>query len=229
MLNKVFIGWDSRENVSFEVCRSSIEVRNKSSHLLIAPLKQKVLRDSGVYSRPIDALASTEFSLTRFLVPFLSGYEGFSLFVDCDFIFTEDINNLMAKIDPTKAVHVVQHDYQPKEGVKMDGQIQHLYPRKNWSSFILFNCAHPSNRQLTPELVNSESPQFLHRFSWLKDSEIGSISHDWNYLVGWYNDRKMPKGIHFTEGGPWFEKHEDCEFSKLWLLEFFNMSRNLVR
>ena len=228
MLNKVFVGWDSRENVSFEVCRSSIEARNTSPHLLIAPLKQKVLRASGVYSRPVDALASTEFSLTRFLVPFLSGYQGFALFVDCDFLFTEDVNNLMKEIDPTKAVHVVQHDYQPRSGVKMDGKVQHLYPRKNWSSFILFNCGHPSNKLLTPELVNTESPQFLHRFSWLKDDEIGALSHDWNYLVGWYNDREMPKAIHFTEGGPWFAEHEDCDFAKLWLLEFFKMSRNLV-
>jgi hypothetical protein len=228
MLSRVFIGWDSRENVAFEVCRSSLESRNTSPHLLVNPLKQTLLRGAGVYTRPVDTFASTEFSLTRFLVPYLSGYEGYAIFVDCDFIFMDDINKVMADLDHTKAVHVVQHDYQPREGVKMDGKIQHLYPRKNWSSFILFNCSHPSNKLLTPELVNSESPQFLHRFSWLKDEEIGSLSHDWNYLVGWYNDIPLPKAIHYTEGGPWFESREDCDFSKLWLLEFFKMNVRLV-
>jgi hypothetical protein len=229
MLEKVFIGWDSRENTAFEVCRSSIESRCKSPSLSIAPLKQAVLREAGVYNRPIDALASTEFSLTRFLIPYLSGYRGFSVFVDCDFLFTADINELMSEIDVTKAVHVVQHQYNPERGVKMDGKQQHLYPRKNWSSLIVFNCAHPSNRLLTPDVVNSESPQYLHRFSWLKDDEIGSLGHEWNYLVGWYNDLSAPKAIHYTEGGPWFEAHEKCEFSGLWLLEFFKMCRRSVQ
>jgi len=229
MLNRVFIGWDSRENVAFEVCRSSIELRNSSPHLGIGPLKQSVLRNAGIYARPNDALASTEFSLTRFLVPYLSGYQGFSIFVDCDFLFTEDINSIMRGVDPAKAVHVVKHEYAPKSAVKMDGKIQHQYPRKNWSSLVVFNCAHPANQVLTPELVNTESPQFLHRFSWLEDDQIGSLSHEWNYLAGWYTDLKTPKAIHFTEGGPWFEEHEGCEFSKLWLLEFFRMSRNLIK
>lgn len=229
MLNKVFIGWDSRENVAFEVCRSSIESRSSSPKLLVCPLKQKILRDSGVYTRPVDSLASTEFSLTRFLVPYLSDFQGFSLFVDCDFVFTVDVNELMNEVDQSKAVHVVQHDYKPANGVKMDGKTQHQYPRKNWSSLILFNCAHPSNRCLTPDLVNQETPQFLHRFSWLKDDEIGALGHEWNYLSGWYNDLDRPKAVHYTEGGPWFEKHEDCDFAELWLLEFFRMTRNSVK
>lgn len=222
-MKKVFIGWDKNEEVAYEVCKHSIK-RHLNSNIEILPLIQKQLRDDGCYFRPIDNLSTTEFSLTRFLVPYLSGYQGFSIFMDCDFLVTHDINLLFEIIDKNKAVSVVKHDYKPQSNTKADGKPQYLYPRKNWSSMIVFNNEHPSNKKLTRDLVNLETPQFLHRFSWLSDDEIGEIPHEWNYLVGWYFDIKLPKAIHYTEGGPWFKECKNCEFSKEWLYEYFLMN-----
>jgi hypothetical protein len=119
----------------------------------------------------------------------------------------------------------VQHDYTPREGVKMDGQTQTVYPRKNWSSVMLINCGHPSNRAVTKDLVNDPevTGAYLHRFSWLEDSEVGELDHTWNYLVGVYNDIETPKLIHYTEGGPWFENYRHCEKNKLWKDELWQM------
>jgi lipopolysaccharide biosynthesis glycosyltransferase len=207
---KIFVGWDSREQVSYDVCEYSIQ-RHSNVNYPILPLKQSELRQNGLYYREIDLLASTEFSLTRFLTPYLSEYKGYSIFMDCDFLITDDIDNLFNSIDKTKAISVVKHDYTPSEKIKMDGKQQHIYPKKNWSSLIVFNNEHPSNKKLDLEMVNNQTPQFLHRFSWLSDEEIGEISYEWNYLVGWYNDIEKPKGIHYTEGGPWFPEYKDCE------------------
>jgi lipopolysaccharide biosynthesis glycosyltransferase len=222
--NQIFIGWDSRDQDAYKVCEYSIK-RRLSIDIPIFPLKQSELRERNIYQRPIDVLASTEFSLTRFLVPHLSDYKDFSIFLDCDFLVLEDIYQLLESIDKSKAISVVKHEYTPSNSKKMDGKSQHLYPRKNWSSFIVFNNQHPSNLKLTPEIVNSESPQFLHRFSWLDDNEIGEISHEWNYLVGWYSDIERPKAIHYTEGGPWFDEYINCDFSKDWLHEYYLMSK----
>lgn len=223
---KIFIGWDSREPVAYKVCSFSIKRHNKNKNVSIYPLKQKTLRELGIYNRPIDNLASTEFSLTRFLIPFLSDYVGFSVFMDCDFLIQSDIQELFDTIDKSKAVSVVKHDFIPKNTTKMDGKIQHIYPRKNWSSLMIFNNAHPSNKKLTLELVNNESSQYLHRLSWLDDKEIGDIDHTWNYLVGWYNDLEKPKAIHYTDGGPWFNDYYNCDFSKEWLYEYYLAHKN---
>ena len=189
------------------------------------PLKQQELRDAGWYTRPIDKLASTEFTFTRFLIPELTNFKGWALFMDCDMILTTDIKELFDQADPKYAVMCVQHDYTPKEGFKMDGQKQTIYPRKNWSSVMLFNCGHPSNAALTMDLVNDPeiNGAYLHRFNWLKDEEIGELDHTWNYLVGVYNDIDIPKLIHYTEGGPWFENYRDCEFNELWKQELHTM------
>ena len=225
-MNKIFIGYDSKEEVAFEVCKYSIESRHISNQITIEALKQPLLRELGIYNRPIDQLASTEFSLTRFLTPYLSNYQGFSLFLDCDFIVLEDIQKLFDSIDKSKAVSVVKHDYNPSNKTKMNGLAQSTYPRKNWSSLMLFNNEHPSNRKLDLQAVNNETPQYLHRFSWLNDDEIGEISHKWNYLSGWYNDIERPSAIHYTEGGPWFKEHADCDFAKNWLYEYYCMKEN---
>ena len=101
----------------------------------------------------------------------------------------------------------------------MDGKTQSLYPRKNWSSMVLWNCEHPSNKQVIPSMVNNETGKFMHRFSWLKDEEIGQISHEWNWLEGWYKEPQdgKPKAIHFTEGGPWFKNCQDVDYADLWI------------
>jgi hypothetical protein len=121
-------------------------------------------------------------------------------------------------MDEGLAVACVQHDYQPTNTVKMDGKIQTVYPRKNWSSFMLFNCVHPSTRQLTPETVNQQSSAYLHRMQWANDDEIGSIPTTWNWLAGWNEmpAEGQPKAVHFTNGGPWFENWQDVAFADEW-------------
>ena len=222
---KVFVGYDPREDIAYQVCKHSILSKSKLAD--VRPLKQQELRDAGWYTRPIDKLASTEFTFTRFLIPELTNFEGWALFMDCDMILTTDIKELFDQADPKYAVMCVQHDYTPKEGTKMDGQKQTIYPRKNWSSVMLFNCAHPSNARLTMDLVNDPeiNGAYLHRFSWLRDEEIGELDHTWNYLVGVYDDIKRPNLIHYTEGGPWFENYRDCEFAQLWKDELFDMMK----
>jgi lipopolysaccharide biosynthesis glycosyltransferase len=160
---KVFVGWDSREDIAYQVCKHSIVSRN--DEVEVTPLKQQELNDQGIYDRDTDQLSSTEFTFTRFLVPYLTNYEGWAIFCDCDIIFIDDIQKLFSFADEKYAVMVVKHDYTPQQGIKMDGKVQFPYPRKNWSSVILFNCGHPSNKALTPDLVNSQTGQFLHRFS----------------------------------------------------------------
>jgi lipopolysaccharide biosynthesis glycosyltransferase len=216
---KVFIGWDSREDIAYQVCKQSI-LDTASVPVEVIPLKQKELKKKGLYNRPIDALASTEFTFTRFLVPALCEFDGWALFIDCDMIFKTDIKELFDQVDDQYAVMCAQHDYTPKENTKMDGQQQHQYPRKNWSSMILFNCSHPSNKVVTPEEVNNESRSgaFFHRFSWLPNNRIGKINHTWNWLVGWYKEPTdgKPDLIHYTEGGPWFDAYKDCEYASDW-------------
>jgi lipopolysaccharide biosynthesis glycosyltransferase len=216
---KIFIGWDSREDIAYQVAKLSIE--NLSSiPVEIEPLKQKVLRSQGLYWRDVDTLASTEFTYTRYLIPELCGFDGWALFIDCDFVFLDDVRNLFDQRDDKYAIMCAQHDYIPKEGIKMDGQQQTVYPRKNWSSMMLINCGHPSNKVLIKEVVNSprHSGAFFHRFSWLRDNEIGKISHEWNWLVGWYKEPNdgSPKALHYTEGGPWFPEYKNCEYANEW-------------
>ena len=170
---KIYVGYDSREDIAWQVCRRSLR-RHSGPDLPVFPLKQATLRELGLYTRAVDAKASTEFSITRFLTPYLAAHDGWSIFTDCDFLFTTDIRKIAAELDPAKAVHVVRHDYTPALGIKMDGQTQHTYPRKNWSSFIAFNGAHPAVKALNPEVVNSATPAHLHRFSWLADEAIGA-------------------------------------------------------
>jgi lipopolysaccharide biosynthesis glycosyltransferase len=219
----VFVGYDSREDIAYQVCKYSIISRSKGVNVI--PLVQEDLRDQQIYTRPVDALSSTEFTFTRFLVPYLSDYQGWAIFCDCDFLFLEDITKLFEvayrKENQQFAVMCVHHEYEPKNSTKMDNQTQHNYPRKNWSSLVLFNCQHPSNKQLTPDVVNTETGAFLHRFQWLKDEEIGTIHHEWNWLVNWYHEPKdgSPKGLHYTEGGPWFTNYFKCEYGAHWLQE----------
>ena len=219
---KVFIGWDSREDIAYQVCKSSITTRNENVEVI--PLKIEELRKADIYTRDVDPLSSTEFTFTRFLVPHLMNYNGWAVFCDCDFVFVEDIEKLFNLAhNQDYAVMVVQHDYQPTNSIKMDGKTQHVYPRKNWSSLILFNCGHPSNALLTPDVVNKASGAYLHRFQWLNDEEIGYLSPEWNWLVGWYKepDHGKPKAIHYTEGGPWFPNYKHCEYGAVWTEEKF--------
>lgn len=214
-LLKVFVGYDSREDIAWQVCRHSL-LSHASAPVEIYAIRQPVVRELGLYTRPVDA-ASTEFSLTRFLTPYLAAHDGYSLFVDCDFVFTRDVHELLRGIDAAKALHVVQHDYQPANAMKMDAQAQTSYPRKNWSSFMLFNGAHPDVRALTPAVVNMATPQHLHRFAWTSDDAIGALPLAWNFLVGEYpRPTETPAAIHYTNGGPWFTNWQNVDYGDLW-------------
>ena len=215
---KVFIGWDSREDIAYQVCRKSL-LKHASIPLDIQPIKQSELLERNLYCRETDPLSSTEFSFTRFLTPYLAGYDGWAVFMDCDFLLRGDIAGLMDYADGAKACFVVQHDYRPFEKVKMDNKAQHQYPRKNWSSFMFMNCSHPEVKALTPDVVNRESGMFLHRFEWLKDESIGSLPIAWNYLEGWYTRDHCPNpiAVHFTRGGPWFRDYMEVEYAREWL------------
>lgn len=220
---KIFVGYDTREDIAYQVCKHSIESQCPTAEVI--PLKQNELRNDKLYWRGEDKLASTEFTFTRFLIPHLMNYEGWALFIDSDIVFTENVKNLFDLADDKYAVMCAQHDYTPKPGTKMDGQVQTQYPRKNWSSVVLWNCGHPSNKVVDQDQVNSLelNGAYFHRFSWLQDEEIGELDHTWNYLVGVYDDIEKPKLIHFTEGGPWFENYRDCEFNELWKQELYDM------
>lgn len=208
----IYIGYDSREDIAYRVAKQS------AGNHRVHPLIQSNLRASGDYWRDPDKLASTEFSLTRFLVPHLNNYKSWALFVDCDVLFLDDPQNLFDLADDRYALMCVKHNYTPSATMKMDNKLQHLYPRKNWSSVMLFNCAHPSNKKLTVDVVNAETPSYLHRMMWLNDEEIGELPVAWNYLVGWYNeiDDGKPSLIHYTQGGPWFKEYENCEYAHEW-------------
>jgi hypothetical protein len=226
---QVFVGWDPRQDVAWEVCRRSIMARTDNEEVSVQPLIQAELREKGLYQRPVDTRAATEFSLTRFLTPHLAGNEGYAIFVDCDFLFLTDIRKVLAEIDPSKAVSVVKHDYQPTENMKMDGCVQHIYPRKNWSSFIVFNCSHQAVRALTPATVNTADPAFLQQFKWLNNGDIGELDKGWNYLEGWYAPHYgQLRAIHYTLGGPWFNHRKNCDFANLWLSEYESYLRHHV-
>ncbi|MCF3932904.1 glycosyltransferase [Acuticoccus sp. M5D2P5] len=217
---KIFVGYDAREDDAYRVCVQSI-LRHATGPVSVHPLKQDVLRELGLYTRSADVGAATAFSLTRFLTPYLAAADDYCVFVDCDFLFTRSVTDVLDRLEPNKAVHVVQHDYVPRQQMKMDGRTQSTYPRKNWSSFILFDGRHPKVKALTPSVVNTESPAYLHRFSWLEDDEIGKLDLTWNFLVGEYDAPSTPPAsIHYTNGGPWFENCQDVDFADLWTNEY---------
>ena len=219
---KVYIGYDSRQdyppkydkvkNPCYEVCKSSILKHNKD--IEIQPIILDELIGSGHYYRDVDPLASTEFTYSRFLVPLLNDYKGIAVFCDSDFLWNCDVEELLEFYDETDAVSCVQHDYTPTSTTKMDGLQQTTYPRKNWSSLMMFNCEHPDTQKLSVEVVNTESPKYLHRMSWA--SSIGSIPLTYNYLEGDYEYMENPKVVHFTNGGPWHETWKG-DYEDLWL------------
>lgn len=217
---EIFIGWDSREPIAYEVAKHSA-LKHSSIPLEIVPIKLQELVDRGAYTRDVDPLASTEFTYSRFFTPWLAGYKGWALFCDCDFLFLGDLADLKQYQDPSKAVLCAQHDYQPKDSVKMDGKVQTSYPRKNWSSFMLFNCEHPSTRTLTPDVINRETGAYLHRMQWARDEEIGALPINWNWLEGWNEkpENGLPNAVHYTRGGPWFKDWQNVDYADLWRAE----------
>ena len=214
---KIFVGWDSREEDAYKVCVHTIK-KHASKDVEIIPLKRDELIKDGLYTRDEGGNVSTEFAYTRFFTPYLAGYKGWALFIDCDFLFTRDVAELFSLAEPQYAVMCVQHDYTPSAAIKMDGQKQVAYPRKNWSSCVLWNCGHPANAIITPDIVNTETGAFLHRFQWLSDNLIGELPLEWNWLEGEYEKPdEIPAVIHYTNGGAWFKECQDVDYAQEWL------------
>ena len=219
---KIFIGYDPKEPVAFHVLSHSLLERS-SRPISIMPINLRNLKN--LYSRQHDHRQSNEFSFSRFLVPYLCNYEGFGVYMDCDMLALGDISTVLNDIDEKHAVSLVKHDYESKVKVKYLGNKQYRYPRKNWSSFIVWNCAHPSNNAVNPGFVGDADAATLHRFLWLRDEEIGELSVKWNWLVGEYdNPTEDIKVLHWTLGGPYFDDFSNTEFSDEWRKEFESMT-----
>lgn len=212
---RVFIGYDDNESVAYHVLAHSI-LRHSSRPVSIVPLVKRHM--SGFYQRERSTIESTDFSFTRFLVPYLSGFAGWSIFMDCDMLMTTDIAELFELRNDDYAVMCVQHAYVAGDDVKFLGAVQTKYEKKNWSSVMMFNNSRCT--KLTPELVAKESGLYLHQFKWLPDdSLVGALPQTWNYLVGEMSMVGTPKLIHFTLGGPYFDAYHDCEHADLWFAE----------
>lgn len=203
---RVFIGWDQTQSEAWHVAAHSLY---ESSGIVAEKLDQDELRAKGIYTRQPDARASTPFSLTRFLVPYLSDYQGWSLFLDCDTLVVRDVREMLTH--RPGSVWCVQHQYQPHSKRKMRDQDNLSYPRKNWSSVMLFRCSECTH--LTPDRVNVESPAWLHQMRWAET--VGALDSRWNSLVGYYQ-HEHPWIVHWTDGGPWLPGHESVERGDLW-------------
>lgn len=212
---RVYVGFDAREAVAYNVLAFSIH-RRSSLPVTIAPVMLSQL--GGVLSRPRHPLQSTDFSFSRFLTPWLSDYAGWSLFLDCDMLVLEDIAHLWSIRDENYSVMVVKHDHRPRESKKFLDEPQTAYSKKNWSSVMLFNNARC--KALTPEYVNQASGLELHQFKWLRDdSLIGEIPERWNHLVGYNPLSDDVSLVHYTLGGPYFPEYSNCEYAEEWRAE----------
>lgn len=242
----IFIGFDSREPACSYVAAHSIK-RRTQLNTNIRYLNHRELRKQGLFNRQwITGLGgsaetidvqdgksfSTEFSHTRFLVPHLMGHTGWALFMDADMIVLSDIRKLFALCDDKYAVMCVKHNYPPApDSLKMDGRAQRIYRRKNWSSFVLWNCAHPANKAMTPERVSFSTGADLHSFSWLDDTQIGDIPYSYNFIVGVSPKLPPERGgrpdvVHYSDGGPWFEECKDVTYGEWWTEEYEDWQRH---
>ena len=210
MIN-IYIGYDTNETIAYHVCVNSI-VRHARQAVSITPLALSTLTD---YTET-HTDASTQFAYTRFLVPHLMNYTGCAIFIDGDMIVAEDIAQLYNLFDPNYAVQVVKHDYKTKMSAKYLGAKNEDYPRKNWSSVILWNCSDLRNKILTPTFVKDATGSQLHQFSWLPDSAIGQLPTEWNWLAGEYGENQNAKLIHYTLGTPCFEEFTNTPMSEVW-------------
>lgn len=216
--NSVYIGFDSvnyGQTLAYEVCKRSIQKYN--NNIVIHKLIKKELEEKKIFNRD-DNSGSTEFTYTRFLVPYLNNYKGWCLFCDSDFVWFCDIHELFTQFCNDKyAVLCVKHKYENcNNNIKMNGIIQEWYPRKNWSSLMLFNCSHPSIQNLSIENINNKSSKWLHRMEWCNDNEIGEIDISYNYLVNYYSTHKY-KALHYTDGGPWNFNYRYTQYYNEWI------------
>jgi lipopolysaccharide biosynthesis glycosyltransferase len=207
----IVVGFDQREAVAYHVfCQSVLEKTSRPVRFL--PLAQDSL--SGYQEKHSDG--SNAFTYSRFLCPHLMGFSGYVLYADGDMICNVDIAELWDLRDPRKAVQVVKHNYLTKENKKYFGSRNENYPRKNWSSLVIWNCQHPKNRLLSPAFIEGKAGAFLHRFEWLENAEIGELPREWNWLASEYEINLNAKLIHYTLGTPCFEEYKSSEMAATW-------------
>lgn len=205
------IGFDQRESVVYHTfCQSVLE--KSSQPVSFVPLAGNALADV----MPTQTDGSNNFAYLRFLTPYLMGFSGWAIYADGDMICQEDIANLWALRDESKAVMVVKHDYQTIASTKYLDSVNVDYPRKNWSSLVLWNCGHPKNKVLTPEFVGQETGAKLHRFTWLDDEDIGELDKSWNWLVQEYPENTKAKILHYTLGAPCFKNYKNVDTADIW-------------
>lgn len=218
---RVFVGYDNRLPVAFQTLVHSITQRC-SKPVTFCPINLNNITD--IFNRPANNLQSTEFSFSRFLTPYLSNYEGWSIFMDNDIILLDDIAKLYDLRDEQYSVMCVKHDHHPTEKKKFMGSVQTSYEKKNWSSVMIFNNA--KCKKLTPEYVNTASGLELHQFKWLdSDEQIGALPLEWNYLAAYTEENEgrvsNPSLVHYTIGGPFYPEFQNTEFSTEWFEEFY--------
>ncbi len=222
----VFIGYDPREAVAYHVCTNSI-IRHSSQPVSLCPLALNILK--GYEEKHTDG--SNHFIYSRFLVPHLMNYKGWAIFMDGDMLLREDINTLWNFRDDSKAVMVVKHNYKTKMATKYLGAKNEDYPRKNWSSVILWNCGHPANKQITPEFIQNATGAQLHRFTWLDDSLVGDLPLEWNWLPDEYGANQDAKLLHYTLGTPSFQEFATTPMGDEWhrerILTDYCLQRNI--
>ena len=210
MIN-LYVGYDEREAIAYHVFCHSV-IKNTSIPVKITPLVLSQLKEFN----EIHQDRSNDFVYSRFLTPYLNEFDGWAIFADGDMICQGDLKELIGMADPNKALMVVKHDYQTKASIKYLGNINENYPRKNWSSVILWNCSHPKHKILTPEFVSNQTGKFLHRFSWLDDNDIGELPVEWNWLACEYEKNTDAKLIHYTLGTPCFKDFRDTDMAEIW-------------
>jgi len=207
----IFIGYDHREAIAYHVCSNSI-IRLASTPVSISPLALNLL---STYSEE-HTDGSNNFIYSRFLVPSLMDYKGWAIFIDGDMIVRDDILNLWNLKDDSKAVMVVKHSYKTRLTEKYLGAKNEDYPRKNWSSVILWNCGHKANQQVTTNFVQHASGATVHRFTWLDDSLIGELPIEWNWLPDEFGDNASAKLLHYTLGTPCFHDFSLTNMANEW-------------
>ena len=218
----IVVGFDQRESILYHaLCQSVID--KSSMPIQFIPL---ALNTMNFYEEKHQD-GSNKFIYSRFLTPYLCNYEGIAIYVDSDMIFNSDIKNLVDLYDDNLAVQVVKHDYKTKMKVKYLGNKNVDYPRKNWSSLIMFNCGHPSNKILTPKFIQESTGSYLHRFSWLEEWQIGGLPISWNWLVTEYQDNINANLIHYTLGAPCFKEFKECEMSEFWWNNYRNLNEGI--
>jgi len=207
----VFVGYDPREAVAYHVCCNSI-IRLATAPVAIVPLALNLMTDY----QETHTDGSNTFVYSRFLVPYLMGYQGRAVFIDGDMVLQSDILELFDLLSNQHAVAVVKHDYQTRSAVKYLGNANHNYPRKNWSSVIVWNCGHEKNRVLTPDLVQHSTGFYLHRFGWLDDANIGELPREWNWLPDELGTNPEAKLLHYTLGTPCFTEYKSVPQADAW-------------